>query len=92
MASATIGGIDACAIDFRAIRPSLSLSSRSLNWLGRHLERAGAFRNLPSPDSILERAERHGVQRYSLEQFGLTPERVDRLFPDYSREFGLSSA
>jgi hypothetical protein len=58
MASPAIGGSDPRAVDLRAIRPSLPLSIRSLNWIGRHLERAGAFRNLLAPDSILEQAER----------------------------------
>lgn len=29
---------------------------------------------------------KHGVHRYSLEQFGLTPQRIDELFADYIRQ------
>jgi hypothetical protein len=35
--------------------------------------------------------EKHGIHRYSLEQFGLTPERVDSFFSDYRKEFGIVS-
>jgi hypothetical protein len=37
------------------------------------------------------RREKHGIHRYSLEQFGLTPEGVDRLFSDYSGKLGMAS-
>jgi hypothetical protein len=32
-------------------------------------------------------ADKHGVHQYDLEQFGLTPEEVDRLFGDYQEQF-----
>jgi hypothetical protein len=34
---------------------------------------------------------KHGTHRYSLEQFGLTPEMVDDFFSDYREEFGVVS-
>jgi len=34
---------------------------------------------------------KHGAHRYSLEQFGLTPEKVDDFFSDYREEFGVVS-
>jgi len=35
--------------------------------------------------------EKHGIHRYSLEQFGLTAEKVDRFFSDYREAFGIDS-
>jgi hypothetical protein len=35
--------------------------------------------------------EKHGIHRYSLEQFGLTPDSVTRRFGAYCREFGVAS-
>jgi hypothetical protein len=35
--------------------------------------------------------EKHGAHRYSLEHFGLTPERVHSHFSDYCEEFGIVS-
>jgi hypothetical protein len=35
--------------------------------------------------------EKHGTHRYSLEDFGLTPEKVSRHFSDYCGEFGIVS-
>jgi hypothetical protein len=35
--------------------------------------------------------EKHGTHRYSLEDFGLTPEKVSRHFSDYCSEFGITS-
>jgi len=34
---------------------------------------------------------KHGIHRYSLEEFGLTAEKVDRFFSDYREEFGTGS-
>jgi hypothetical protein len=35
--------------------------------------------------------EKHGIHRYSLDQFGLTPERVRKHFADHRKEFGVVS-
>ena len=35
--------------------------------------------------------EKHGIHRYSLEQFGLTPDSVTKHFAAYCREFGIVS-
>jgi hypothetical protein len=35
--------------------------------------------------------EKHGIHRYSLEEFGLTPDRVTKDFAAYCREFGVVS-
>jgi hypothetical protein len=35
--------------------------------------------------------EKHGIHRYSLEQFGLTADRVDKHFAAYRKEFGIVS-
>jgi hypothetical protein len=35
--------------------------------------------------------EKHGIHRYSLQQFGLTPDSVDQYFAAYCTEFGIVS-
>jgi hypothetical protein len=79
MASSTSGGIDGRRSDARAMRPALPLSLRLLNWAGRHLERAGAFRNLLSADSIMEEAERRtGLSDWGDEGFTTALELLTR--------------